>query len=127
MKTYPRTSSLLCDYIAEEWKPNAQGCLMSNVQYNPNSQFVTSEEYKYIQSWIEKIGTKTYYDNMLKEDYTTLCFPSFKNGDSVHKVVASMPRNSQMEEQLMLKVRSANSHAQSLPAIHSLVTLIILY
>jgi len=34
---------------------------------------------------------KTYYDNVLKDENTTLHFPSIKNGDGVQKLVASMP------------------------------------
>jgi len=34
---------------------------------------------------------KTYYDNVLKEESTTLRFPILKNGDGVRKLVASMP------------------------------------
>jgi hypothetical protein len=34
---------------------------------------------------------KTYYDNVLKEENTTLRFSSFKNGDQVQKVIASLP------------------------------------
>jgi hypothetical protein len=34
---------------------------------------------------------KTYYDNMLKEENTALLFRSFKYGDGVQKLVASMP------------------------------------
>ena len=34
---------------------------------------------------------KTYYDNMMKEANTPVRFPSFKNGDGMQKLVASIP------------------------------------
>jgi hypothetical protein len=81
------------DHIGEPWECSIHGFFETNLQRNPYSLFGTGEEYNYIQCEIKNKGLKRDYDNMLKEDNTTLGIPSFKNGDGVQKLVASMPHD----------------------------------
>jgi len=61
-----------------------------DIQNNAYSTFAMHDEDKYIQWAITQKSMKMYYDNVMKEENTALHFWSFKNGDGVQKVMATM-------------------------------------
>jgi len=90
-ETFPSTSALLSDSIAEPGECNALSCLEKNLQNKPYYPFVPHEEYNYIKCGIQKKGMKMYYDNALKEENTAPYFRSFKNRVGVQKLMGSIP------------------------------------
>jgi hypothetical protein len=87
------TGLTLFDFIAEPWEPNTLHCLVTNLLHNPYCPFAIREEYKYMQCKIKMTGLKTYYDNVLKEENTTLYFSRYKHRDCIQKLMVSMPHD----------------------------------
>lgn len=56
-------------------------------------QFASHVEYKHMQCGIRRKGMKTYQNNVLKEENTTMCVHSIKHGDGVNLLVARMQHN----------------------------------
>lgn len=90
MDIYPGGGAPLNDYITEQWEHAAQACVQTNLQNNPYYRFKMCGEYTFIWWGIEKKSMETHFDNMLKDENTPLHFASFKHGDGIQKLVASM-------------------------------------
>ena len=97
-ETFPAAGALMIDYAAKPWESDNKGCLETNIPNTHYYPFVTRAEYQYIQCVIKKRGMRTYHDNVLKEENTTLHFPWYKTGDDVQKLVASMPDDQALGE-----------------------------
>jgi len=89
IETFPGAGAPLNNYIAAPWEYDAQGWVEMNLQENSYNPFAIREEYKSVQSGIMKMGLMMYYNNDLKEENSTLCFPSLENSDGVQKLVAT--------------------------------------
>jgi len=117
MKIYPGARDCLCDYIAELSERDAQSCLVTKLQNNAYYPFATCGKYKYIQCGIKKKGLKTYYDNVLQEENTTLRFPSFRQVDGVQKVLPGTPDDQvvgEWEPNTLEDIRSNDNHRCSI-------------
>jgi hypothetical protein len=82
-ESYPGIGAPLSDGVVQPWERDAPGCRETNLQNSLYYPVATCEEYKSIQCGINKQGMKRYYDHMLKEENTTLRFPSLKYVDCI--------------------------------------------
>jgi hypothetical protein len=76
---FPCAAAQVIHFISEPWEHDAQDCLDTYLQHNPYNLFAWREEYKYIKRWNKKNGMKTFYNNVMKEEYTVLHFRIFNN------------------------------------------------
>jgi len=90
---YPGACAPLINFITEPWERDTEGCFETILQNNPYYMFAMREEYKYIQGGISNKDMKTYYDNELNKENTSLRFPSFRNGDGIQRLMASTPHD----------------------------------
>jgi hypothetical protein len=88
----------LSKYIAEYWECKAPGCLETNLQYNPSNLFATRKCYTCIPCETKNKVIKRYYKNMLMKKHARLRFQSFKTGDGLEQLVASMPDDQSLRE-----------------------------
>jgi hypothetical protein len=56
---YPGAGAPLINYLGEQCERNAQGCLETKLQNNPNYPSAMGDDYGYIQCGIKQTGMKT--------------------------------------------------------------------
>jgi hypothetical protein len=90
MEIYPGHGVTLIDCTAEPSERDAVGGLETHLQHNHYYPFAMRRKSKSMQCGIKKQGVKMYYDNMLKEKNAALQVRSFKMGDGVRNIMATV-------------------------------------